>query len=76
MTPEELARALSEMHDNALQGEKPTMIRLFGIKYAEEIGDCGASVAEIVRLSSVRDSYNAEVSKGIQLSRYVVVRPM
>ena len=76
MTPEELAKALSDMHDNALPGDKPTMIRLFGIKYADEIRDCRASVAEIVRLSTVRDSYNAEVSKGIQLAPYVVVRPM
>lgn len=76
MTPEELAKALSDMHDSARQGEKPTMIRLFGIKYADKIRDCGASVAEIVRLSSVRDSYNAEVSKGIQLARYVIIRPM
>lgn len=74
MTPEELAKALSDMHRNAPQGEKPTMIRLFGIKYADEIRDCGGSVAEIVRLSSVSDSYNAEVSKGIQLARYVIVR--
>ncbi len=76
MTPEELANVLSDMHQNALHGEKPTMIRLFGIKYADEIRDCGASVAKIVRLSTVGDSYNAEVSKGIQLARYVIARSM
>lgn len=76
MTPEELSKALSDMHDSAPEGEKPTMIRLFGIKYADEIRDCGATVTEIVRRSSVRDSYNAEVSKGIQLARYVIARRM
>ena len=76
MTPEELANILSDMHQNAAHGEKPTMIRLFGIRYADEIRDCGESVAKIVRLSSVGDSYNAEVSKGIQLARYVIARSM
>ena len=74
MTPDELGRTLSEMYRDAPDGEATTMIHLFGIKYADEISDCGASVTEIVRLSGVSDSYNTEVSKGVRLARYVVPR--
>ena len=74
MTPEKLADILSVMYQDAPDGEATTMIHLFGVKYADEIHDCGATVTEIVRLSSLSDSYNAEVSKGMRLARYVVPR--
>ena len=57
------------------EGDSTTMIRLFGIVYVDEIGKCGATASEIVRLSDIRDKYNAEVSKGMRLARYVTVRP-
>ena len=75
MTPDELAHTLSEMYNDALEGEAKTMIHLFGIKYADEIRDCGAPVTEIVRLSGLPKSYNTEVSNGVRLARYVVPRP-
>ena len=50
------------------------MIHLFGIKYADEIRDCGVPVTTIVRLSGLPHSYNTEVSKGVRLARYVVPR--
>ena len=71
MTPEELGCILSEMYRDAPEGEATTMIHLFGIKYAAEIRDCSASVTEIVRLSGLHKSYNAEVSKGVRLAHYV-----
>jgi len=37
MTITELAKILSDMYDNAAEGEKVTMIHLFGIKYAKYI---------------------------------------
>ena len=33
MTPDELARTLSDMYHDAPEGEATTMIHLFGIKY-------------------------------------------
>ena len=52
------------------------MVHLFGIKYADEIRNCGASVAEIVRLSALsHTTYATEVSKAVKLARYVVLRP-
>ena len=74
MTQKELANILSDMYDNAPEGEATTMIHLFGIRYADEIRDSGTPVTEIVRLSSLRNSYNVEVSKGIRLARYVIPR--
>ena len=76
MTPEELGNTLSSMYHNAPKGELTTMIHLFGIKYADEIRDCGATATEIVRLSGLQDSYKAEVSKGVRLARYVMPRSM
>ena len=74
MTPDELARTLSAMYHDAPEREATTMIRLFGIKYAEQIRDCGARVTEIVRLSGLPSSYTTEVYKGVRLARYVVPR--
>ena len=75
MTPEELGNVLSRMYHGAPYGEKTTMIHLFGIKYANEIRDCGARVTEIVRLSDLGDTtYHREVSKGVKLARYVIPR--
>ena len=71
MTPGKLGATLFSMYDGALPGEKTTMIHLFGVKYAAEIRDCGASVTEIVRLSGIDGSYNREVYKGMRLARYV-----
>ena len=74
MTPKELGDILSGMYDNAPENEATTKIHLFGIKYADDIRDCGASVSEIVRQSILSNRYNAEVSKGVRLARYVVPR--
>ena len=74
MTPDKLARTLSEMYQDAPKREATTMIHLFGIKYADEIRDCGAPVTEIVRLSGLPSSYHTEVSKGVRLARHVVPR--
>ena len=74
MTYSELARELKIMYENAPKGESTTFIRLFGIKYYKEINNCGNSVKEIVRLSGIGDSYQAEVNKGIQLAKYVELK--
>lgn len=75
MTSEELAAVLSRMYVDAPYGESSTMIHLFGIRYADEIRKCGASVDKIVKWLEVPDSYAIEVRKGIGLARYVELRP-
>ncbi len=51
------------------------MIHLFGIIYAGEIRRCGATVADLVRLSDLEDTYATEVTKGIRLAPYVTAKP-
>lgn len=75
MAPEELGRVLSDMYHGAPERESTAMIQLFGIMYAEEIRNCGASVTEIVRLSGLSYSYPTEVYKGMRLARYVAPIP-
>lgn len=78
MRPEELGRTLRKMYDDAPEGEKTTMIHLFGIKYANEIHDCeepvSKTILEIIHLADVPVSYEKEVFKGVKLARYVVPR--
>ena len=74
MTPQELGKILSDMYQAAPNGEKSTMVHLFGIRYADAIQHCGVSVEEIIDLSVLGRSYNTEVRKGMRLARYVVPR--
>ncbi len=72
MTTEELITKLLEMYENAPANDSTTMIRLFGIKYANELKNCGNPITEIAK-RSVGENYHAEISKGIRLARYVEV---
>lgn len=62
------------MYETAVDGQKVTMIHLFGIKYSDEIAACGASPSEIVRMASLPQSYGTEVNKGRNLARFVTVK--
>lgn len=70
MTSIELAEKLRKMYER--KGvNKTTMIHLFGVIYADEIRNAGITAIEIVKAAQMPDSYQAEVNKGIGLSRYV-----
>jgi len=74
MTKQELAIELKRMCD-ANRDNIPTMIRLFGIKYANEIKDCKAPYRYYIELSGVgKISYQVEIGKGVQLSKYVELK--
>lgn len=75
MTKQDLAQKLKDMYFNAPQGEKVSMIHLFGIKYAEEIKECKASTKEIAKAAEINESYGTEISKGVKLGHYVNVKP-
>ena len=75
LDPQALANILTYMYDNAADKNITAMIQLFGIKYAEEIKRSGATAADIVRLSKLRDSYDTEVTRGIRLAPYVTIKP-
>jgi len=52
------------------------MIRLFGVKYTEEIKNCKASYKDYIELSGIDRgiSYQAEIGKGVQLAKYVKMK--
>ncbi len=58
------------------KNDEPTMIRLFGIKFANEIKECDGTYKEYIELSGINRgiSYQAEIGKGVQLSKYVKLR--
>jgi hypothetical protein len=80
MPIEELATILSQMYDNAPDGEKAAMIHLFGIRYARIIRDNNFVAADIIRNTilndgtQMRESYITEINKGIKLARHVIDR--
>ena len=73
MQIEEAARLLSEMYRTALPKEKAMSIHLFGIKYADQIRNMPAR--EIVIRAELPQSYQTEVRKGINLAKYVQLKP-
>ncbi|WMN64956.1 HTH-like domain-containing protein [Vibrio parahaemolyticus] len=71
MTLNELGETLSGMYHNAPDGDSVAMIHLFGIKYAVQIKDTGASSKSIAKAAHINESYGTEISKGIKLAKYV-----
>jgi hypothetical protein len=71
MTINELGDKLKAMYDKAPEGDSVAMIHLFGIKYAAEILKNNYSRKDIIKKSGIPTSYATELSKGINLSKYV-----
>lgn len=74
MELKELSSKLHEMYFNAPKGDAVAMIHLFGIKYAIEIKESGLSRKDIIRQAGLSHTYLTELSKGIKLSEYVVIK--
>ena len=73
-TVTELGKILADMYNNAEEGEKVTMIHLFGIQYHSEIREI--STREIVEAAGIKDTYITEVNKGVNLAKYVIPRQL
>ena len=71
MSPEELSAELTRMCRNAPEGEVMTMVLLFGVRYADDLAECGESANQIARRAAVPDAHGREVQKGMKLARYV-----
>ncbi len=68
----QLGAELHRMYESGgASGERVTMIHLFGIRYAEELGR--VSIPDVVAASGISKSYATEVSKGMKLARHVTV---
>lgn len=74
MTKIELGNKLKNLYDNANEGEKVTMIHLFGIKYGEIIREKEYTFKEIAEEAGISETYKTEISKGANLAKYVTVK--
>ena len=74
MTINDLGAILNEMYEKAAVGEKVAMIHLFGIKYAEEIRTQNYNSKDIIKASKIKESYSTELSKGMNLAKYVEIK--
>ncbi len=73
MTINYLANELKRMYESSL-GSKTAMIHLFSIKYAQEIRKNNYTPREILKLADMKESYFAEINKGIKLAEFVDVK--
>jgi hypothetical protein len=71
MSIAELGAILNGIYNSAPIKDAGLMIRLFGIKYADEIKKDNYSNEEIIKASGISDVYLNELSKGVKLSKYV-----
>ena len=72
MQPSELVAILERMYSEGLtRGEGVVMIHLFAIKYAAEIRACGETPRRIAEWATGHYRYGTEISKGMNLARYV-----
>lgn len=69
-----LGNELNKLYNEALKGEQVLNIHLFGIKYGEFIILNGIKPIEIIRAADLNESYATELSKGIKLSNFVVMK--
>jgi hypothetical protein len=74
VTLHQLGQKLNEMYFGADDGETAAMVHLFGIMYAKDISDLGASMKAIAKAAGICESYGTEISKGVKLAKYVTVK--
>jgi hypothetical protein len=74
MNNRELGGKLREMYSKASKGEAVAMIHVFGIKYAAEINNSECSKKEIIKASGISESYLTELTKGVKLAEYVILK--
>ena len=73
MTVNELGKTLKKMYE--LPGaNKVAMIHLFGIIYGDEMRNLDIKPIEVIKAADMKESYFAEVNKGIKLSKYVELK--
>lgn len=74
MTIEQAAAELCRMYrQGSITKEQATSVHLFGIKYASQIA--GMSLPEIAVRAGIPKTYATEIRKGINLAKYVELRP-
>ena len=74
MTVYVLGNVLKEMYETSARGQQVTNIHTFAIFYAKAIEEKRIGKKEILRVAGLPESYQTELSKGINLSAYVDVK--
>lgn len=74
MTEFQLGNILKEMYSNAPKGDQVAHIHLFGIKFADVLENQRLSKKEILNNAGLPESYQTEISKGIRLAKYVIIK--
>lgn len=74
MNIDEAAKILRNAYYRAPKDRQATTVHLFGIKYADELASM--SLKQLVQKAGIRDSYYAEIRKGIRLSEYVNLKDL
>lgn len=73
MTEYKLGNILKEMYQTAGRGQQVANIHAFAIYYASAIEHERFSKKEILRIAGLPETYQTEISKGINLAQYVEV---
>ncbi|MBU5625894.1 hypothetical protein KQI82_02945 [Oscillibacter sp. MSJ-2] len=74
MTEGLLGLVLKELYQRAPRGLQVAGIHVFAIHYAEAIESGRLNKKEILRVAGLPESYQTELSKGVNLARYVCVK--
>ncbi len=73
MTVNELGNILLSMYETN-GANKSTMVHLFGIIFADEMINANIKPTDVIRSAGIQQSYQTELNKGINLSKYVDVK--
>jgi len=74
----DLSKKLSQMYEDAPEGEKVAMIHLFSIRYAKIIREKHYTAKDILKHTKLKDEtkisekYVAEINKGVNVAKYVI----
>ena len=71
----ELGLILKEMYDSAGDKQQVVSIHMFGIKYGKIILEKDYKPSEIIKFSGLNESYSSEVTKGINIYKFLSANP-
>lgn len=74
MTEHRLGNILKELYCTAARGQQVANIHTFAIYYANVIERERLNKKEILRIAGLPETYQTEISKGINLAQYVEVK--
>lgn len=71
----DLGLILKKMYDSAGDKQQAVSIHMFGIKYGKIILEKDYKPSEIIKFSGLNESYSSEVTKGINIYKFLSANP-